>query len=148
MAMCCEPLGEYLESAENIPRLQGWRGCARGFQGTWELENGRLYLIKLVGTVKDGSDATLATLFPDSPERVFADWYSGPLIEPDISRTKFIPRGNCIYDCDLFISIDKGEVTEAYVSRAGGPKDFDEVAYRYGTTRTGQRTWKSPASDV
>ena len=108
MAMCCEPLGAYFELAENTPLLQGRRGCMRGYQGTWEIQDGRLYLVELVGTLKDGTAATLATLFPDSPERVFADWYTGPLNEPDVNRTKYIPRVDCIYDCDLFITIDKG----------------------------------------
>lgn len=144
--MCCEPLGEYLLVADSIPRLQGARGCDRGYQGTWELQDGRLYLVKLVGRLADGSAATLTSLFPNSPERVFADWYTGPLIEPDVNRTKYIPRGGCIYDCDLHINVHKGEVAEAFVSRAGGPKDFDEVAYRYGTTRSGQRTWKAAPS--
>lgn len=142
MAMCCEPLDAYLEVEHSTSRLQGWRGCARGYQGTWEIQDNRLYLVELVGTLEDGSEATLATLFPNSPERVFADWHSGPLIEPDVNRTKYVPRGDWIYDCDLFITIDKGEVSDAYVSRAGGPKDTDEVVYRYGlrTSRAALQT--------
>lgn len=138
MDMCCLPLGGSL-----APRFKGWRGCDRAYQRTWEIQEGRLYLIKLVGTLKDGSKATLATLFPETPERVFANWYTGPLIEPDVYRTKYITRGGCIYDCDLYVSVYAGLVSEAYLSRAGGPKDTEEVEWRYGTTRSGQRTWKS-----
>ena len=127
MAMCVEPLGAQFSQA-----FQGRRGCDRGYEGTWELQDGRLYLINLVGTLRNGRAANVATFFPNSPDRVFANWYSGPLIEPDVSRTKHIPGPNCVYDCDLFITIEMGVVTEAYLSRAGGPKDHQAAAERYG----------------
>ena len=127
MAMCCEPLGAQFDQA-----FQGRRGCDRGYEGNWELQDGRLYLVKLLGTLRNGREATVATFFPNSPERVFANWYSGPLIEPDVSRTKYIAGSNCVYDCDLYITIEMGLVSEAYLSRAGGPKDHKGAEERYG----------------
>ena len=127
MAMCCEPLGAQFAQA-----FQGRRGCDRGCEGTWEIQDGRLYLVKLVGTLRSGQRATVATFFPNSPERVLANWYSGPLIEPDSSRSKYIPGSNCVYDCDLFINVEMGLVSEAYLSRAGGPKDHKAAEERYG----------------
>jgi len=57
----------------------------RGYTGIWELVAQRLYLVGLSGTfsrtVKDlnFSEGSVATLFPDFPERVFAHWYTGTL---------------------------------------------------------------------
>lgn len=57
----------------------------RGYCGIWELVSERLYLVGLSGTfsadVEDihFSEGSVATLFPDSPERVFAHWYTGTL---------------------------------------------------------------------
>ena len=127
MAMCCEPLGAQFAQA-----FQPDRGCSRGYQAEWELHNGRLYLIKLAGTLRNGQRATVATFFPSTPDRVFANWYTGPLIEPDSSRSKYIPGPNCVYDCDMFINVEMGLVSEAYLSRAGGPKDYEAAAERYG----------------
>ena len=129
MAMCCEPLGAQFAQA-----FQGRRGCDRGYEGTWELQDGRLYLVKLVGTLRNGREATVATFFPSTPDRVFANWYTGPLIEPDSSRSKYIAGSNCVYDDALFIDIEMGLVAEAYLSRAGGPKDHQAAAERYGTS--------------
>jgi hypothetical protein len=87
MAMCAEPFNNQFAQA-----FVGRGGGARGYQGTWEIREGRLYLIALVGTLKDGAQANLATLFPNSPDGVFAHWYSGPVIEPEGTKRKYIPH--------------------------------------------------------
>lgn len=57
----------------------------RGYCGEWELVSDRLYLVGLSGTFSSEvedlhfSEGSVATLFPDSPERVFAHWYTGTL---------------------------------------------------------------------
>jgi hypothetical protein len=127
MAICCAPLGAQFAQA-----FQGRRGCDRGYEGTWELQDDRLYLVKLVGTLRNRREASVATFFPNSPDRVFANWYSGPLIEPDVDQTKYLTGSNCVYDCDLFINLEMGLVSEAYLSRAGGPKDYQAAEERYG----------------
>ena len=139
MAMCAEPLGAQFAQA-----FQPERGCSRGYQAEWELQDGWLYLIKLAGTLQNGQAATVATFFRSTPERVFANWYSGPLIEPDVSRTKYIPGSNCVYDCDLFIHVEMGLVSEAYLSRAGGPKDYAAAAERYGRSTMDKHPSRTP----
>lgn len=139
MAMCAEPLGAQFAQAS-----QPDRGCSRGYQAEWELQDGRLYLIKLAGTLQNGRQASVATFFPDSPDRVFANWYSGPLIEPEGSPRKYVYSSDCIYDCDLFINIDKGLVSEAYLSRAGGPMDHQAAAERYSMRTMGNPAPSSP----
>ncbi len=60
------------------------------------------------------------------------------------SRTKYIPWSNCVYDCDLFITIDRIVVTDAYLSRAGGPKDHQAAAKRYGIQTFDSQTDNKP----
>ena len=132
MAMCCEPLGAQFAQA-----FQGRRACDRGYEGTWEIQDGRLYLVKLVGTLRNGQNASVATFFPNSPDRVLANWYSGPLIEPESSPRKYIYGSACVYDGDLFITIEMGLVSEAYLSSAGGPKDHEGAEARYGLPTKG-----------
>ena len=132
MAMCSEPLNVYLELHGLDENLQGRRGCARGYEGTWEIRDGRLYLVGLLGTLKNDNDAKLETFFPGHPAGVLADWYTGPIIEPDAQQLRYVPTRDCIYDCDLFINVERGTVSEAYLSRAGGPKDCQAVVERYG----------------
>ena len=47
-------------------------GCARGYVGTWEIEDGRLYLAGLEGFYR-----------LQQPGRLFAHWYSGTLVVPE-----------------------------------------------------------------
>lgn len=69
-AMCDEPLGLYFsltgidhEFVSNSSAL--WRG----YVGTWEILDGRLYLIGLKGKLIDATEATVATYFPNNPAR-------------------------------------------------------------------------------
>lgn len=58
-----------------VPDTTLWRG----YIGTWEIVDRRLYLINLEGLMLDRTPASMATIFPRYPERAFADWYCGPL---------------------------------------------------------------------
>jgi hypothetical protein len=74
------PLDHYFEMCGIPPPFDD--GCSfmwRGYAGTWEIKQNRLYLIGLRGFMKDGGAVTLESIFPGYPERVFAHWYSGPL---------------------------------------------------------------------
>lgn len=56
--------------------------CWRGYVGTWEIRNERLYLIGIEASFMDGEPASLETIFPGFPNRMFAHWYSGTLHVP------------------------------------------------------------------
>ncbi len=64
--------------------------CYRGYQGTWALDGDRLFLTRIDGTLVDGQAATLAVLFPEHPEPVFAHWFSGE-IHGDVGQ-EFVDR--------------------------------------------------------
>ncbi len=82
-AMCTNPLGDYCALGGELPRFAS--NCTalwRGYVGTWEIINDRLYLIELHGELESGQDADLETVFPGYGERVFAHWYSGVIRLP------------------------------------------------------------------
>jgi len=86
--MCSEPLGDYFAFGGRNPEFEfNCTALWRGYIGTWEIVGDRLYIVGLSGTLKDGTEATLETVFPGYPDRVFAHWYSGTLR---------IPEGPCI----------------------------------------------------
>jgi hypothetical protein len=83
----------------------------RGYVATWEISESALYLVDLKGTISGSGGVNIATIFPDDPERIKADWFSGTLR---------IPRGKCInymhlgygsiYEEDLIIEVENGVV--------------------------------------
>lgn len=83
VAMCTNPLGDYFAMGGFNPGFESTSTALwRGYVGGWEIVDGRLYLLSLDGTLEDGIDATLETLFPGFPDRVFAHWHSGTVRIP------------------------------------------------------------------
>lgn len=114
MSMCSNPLSGYFTFAGINPDFRSNSTALwRGYIGTWEIQGERLYLIKLDGTLKDGKDATLATFFPDFPDRVFAHWFSGRIRLPQGKILKYVHMGyGSIYERDLFLVIEKGVIKD------------------------------------
>jgi hypothetical protein len=127
--MCSEPLGSYFELAGIDPGFEA--NCTalwRGYVGSWEIRDGRLYLTGLDGTLQDGSQATVATFFPDYPDCVFAHWYSGTLRVPQGKLLDYVHGGyGSTYEDDLLITIEKGMVTGTDVRHNGKSDDPDGV---------------------
>jgi hypothetical protein len=106
------PLQSYFNEDNPKPGIFGMRLTAnwRGYVAVWEISEDTLYLVDI--SIPGGNaDVSLATIFPDSPGKVKADWYSGTLR---------IPRGKCIehmnfgygFICeeDLMIEVENGAV--------------------------------------
>ena len=122
VAMCVEPLHDFFElSGQQQPKFAFDNTALwRRYVGTWEIREGRLYLIALSGTLEDGSIANVATIFPDFPERVFAHWYSGTLRLPQGKLLRYVHLGyGSVYEADLQIAIEKGVVTQSRVNSNG-----------------------------
>lgn len=121
MVMCTEPLGTYFALGGLAPTFA--YSCSalwRGYVGNWEIRASRLYLIGLSGTLKDGTEATLATVFPDYPERVFAHWYSGTLRIPQGKLLAYEHMGyGSTYERDRLIGITNGVVTSDSIRENG-----------------------------
>lgn len=109
-AMCTEPLAAYFElGGKQFKFAATCTALWRGYVGRWELLNDRLYLVGLSGTLEDGTEATLASIFPDYPLRVFAHWYSGEVRMPQGKLLNYVHGGYAsTYERDQFITFDRG----------------------------------------
>jgi len=115
LSLCTEPLAMYLETSNSRIKFDAeWTACWRGYQGTWAIEGDRLYLVKLEGTSRTGAGwlkRSLADLFPDYPDGVFAHWYTGELRCPRGKLLKYVHGGYASgYEQDLFIDVERGVV--------------------------------------
>ena len=122
-ALAAEPLAMYFALADRCPPFAGTTsGSGRGYQATWELRDGRLYLVGLRGTLAGGLAGSLADVFPDFHKRVFAHWYSGTLHahSPRMAIGAVVLDGIEIPGCagSLHIEIERGILLSA-VQQAG-----------------------------
>lgn len=113
LRMCDTPLDSYFSFGGRRPEpgfdCYSCTALWRGYVGSWEITNDRLYLVDLSGTLRDGTDVCLATLFPDYPDRVFAHWYSGELRIPEGKLLNYVHMGfGSRYERDLILSIRNG----------------------------------------
>ena len=84
LSMCTNPLGDYFTLGGVNPGFES--NCTalwRGYVGSWEIVDGRLYLVGLSGTLESGDEASVATIFPGFADRAFAHWYSGTIRIPE-----------------------------------------------------------------
>ncbi len=123
-AMCSEPLEYFFRFGGARPDFAE-RSTAlwRGYIGIWEIIDDRLYLIDLRGTLRNGGDASLQTVFPDYPVRVFAHWYSGTLRIPQGQMLEYVHAGyGSIYERDLMIEIEHGVLVSSFTKQNGAAK--------------------------
>jgi hypothetical protein len=118
LRLCELPLTDYFAlSGLRPPKFRvettaNWRG----YVGTWEIKNSRLYLVNIAGVYEDGSPATLDSLFPGFPDRVFAHWYSGALRIPQGELLKYRHMGwASVHERDLLIDVQDGVIREMSV---------------------------------
>ena len=110
LAMASTPLEDYFVLLGERPCFQPTSAAlSRGYVGSWELRDGRLYLMGLRGWLEGGQAASLAVLFPGFAERVFAHWYHGTLRisrghAPDNAPRVFQP----VHQDDLLIDLEAG----------------------------------------
>jgi hypothetical protein len=113
--LCAEPLNTYLETIRGDLKFVAHSSANwRGYVGTWCIEDKRLYLAKLSGTVREGESERsieLGFLFPDYPDGVFAHWFTGELRCVQGGLLKYVHMGySSTYEKDLFIRIQNGVV--------------------------------------
>lgn len=128
------PLESYFETIK--PRPEGLHrntALERGYVGTWELDDGRLYLIGLYGyfgnrlnSLGQGEELTVEELFPGSGGRVFAEWFSGPLRLPRGKLLRRVMVGFHLYEEELLIHIEKGVAQGSSVIRNPPPPPIPE----------------------
>jgi hypothetical protein len=120
-AMFTNPLDSYFELGGANPGFMA--NCSalwRGYVGRWEILEGRLYLVGLGGELEDGSEASLASVFPDHPERVFAHWFTGQTRLPQGKQLEYVHMGyGSTYERDLFLNFDRGVLVETHARDNG-----------------------------
>lgn len=124
MSMFTTPLAPYLadhgrDPGFNAPMTALWRG----YVGTWEIADDRLYLIQLRGTLESGEKASLRTIFPDCTCRVFAEWYSGTIRVPQGELIEYVHAGYAsVYERELLLEVDHGVVLSVHIQENGEAK--------------------------
>ena len=135
-----DPLAQYLETRKDIVFGPMSTACWRGYTGTWEIKDNKLFLIHLKACIFTDPDTPkyerdLNYLFPDQ-EIVFADWFTGqisipmgeilkaPFKIPPIDETKkvirlevFVKRGDpgFIFEKDLILEFKDGVIVSEKV---------------------------------
>jgi len=129
VSMCSEPLNQFFALGGACPEFEfTCTALWRGYVGTWEIINDRLYLIGLTGTLKDGSEATLETVFQGYPDRVFAHWYSGTLRIPEGRQIEYVHMGyGSTYERDRFLKFEKGILVGCRVRENGTAGDSNST---------------------
>src|ERR1035437_5760323 len=87
-----EPLATYLGSHKGETSFFAVSsGCWRGYVGTWEIKDEKLYLIDIDGYAEVAPNAYgpvgINYLFPNQ-QRVFAEWFTGEIKIPDRKSTR------------------------------------------------------------
>ncbi|HEX2623395.1 MAG TPA: hypothetical protein VHL11_24710 [Phototrophicaceae bacterium] len=85
-----------------INRFVHSTACWRGYIGTWELKDGKFYLVSISGHFK-----------VISPEPIFADWVTAVLRIPEGERLHYVHMGfGSVYEFERHIKIEKGLVLD------------------------------------
>jgi hypothetical protein len=105
------PLEDYWTEEKPRPHTFSIRtSCWRGYIATWEILNDYLYLIDIKFNTPNG-DIGMDYAFPDNPDKVLADWYTGELRIPLGDLLEYIHGGyDSTYDSDWTIKVEKGKV--------------------------------------
>jgi len=133
LALCAEPLNQFFDLSGSKPDFaETSTALWRGYVGSWEIVDERLYLVELNGVLVDGTAVNLETVFPGYPDRVFAHWYNGRLRIPQGRQLEYVHMGyGSTFERDLLIDIEQGRVTATEV-RENGVSDNPNAPDEYG----------------
>ena len=105
--MQTEPLREYLKE-NNIKFLSSTSACWRGYRGTWEVSDNKLFLVELRNCIFN-KQIDLKDMFKQKQDKVFANWFTDSI---------YIPHGKIIknglfgiddrYEKDIVLKFEKG----------------------------------------
>lgn len=128
VAIHTTPLRSYFAMGGDWPRfVLSSTALWRGYVGSWEIIDDRLYLISLEGTLEGGAAASLAIIFPEFPDRVFAHWYSGTIRIPQDELLSDIHLAyDSAYESDLLLDVERGVVVSTSQQHRGGA-DFGGI---------------------
>lgn len=112
-----EPLQSYFNMGGQHPGFMDTSTALwRGYVGCWEIVGGRLYLVKITAELNSGGRATLESVFPGFPDRVFAHWFSGQLRIPRGKRLHDVHMGySSVYEYDEFLEFEHGVLRKSWI---------------------------------
>ncbi|MBM3249482.1 MAG: hypothetical protein FJZ09_01360 [Candidatus Omnitrophica bacterium] len=127
-----EPLESYFD--ENHPRPRdlfefSCTACWRGYVATWKVEDGFLYLVKVIeGTCDAGApEIPIKSIFPDREAPVKAVWYSGVIRIPQGELLEYVHMGyDSVYEKELLLTFEKGKLTGERLNDNRADKDKDD----------------------
>jgi hypothetical protein len=133
VAMCTNPLSDFFDMGGYQPSFApSSTALWRGYIGRWEVVDKRLYLVMLNGTLEDGTAASVATIFPDFADRVFAHWYSGTIRILQGKQLKYVHGGYAsTFERDLLLTLERGVITNTRV-RNNGVAESENAPEGYG----------------
>jgi hypothetical protein len=103
-----EPLKSYLKTRSDVGFIFKSTALVRGYIGTWEIRNKKLYLTSLVGFIENNEQVDLNYLFPKKTE-VFANWFSGDIRIPEGKLLEKINLGyESVFEKDRILSFKEG----------------------------------------
>lgn len=89
-------------SAGRINSMVSSTACWRHYLGTWELKDGKLYLVDVTGLYQK-----------TTPGPIFAEWVTTTLIIPEGEQLRYVHMGfSSVYEFERRISIENGLVTD------------------------------------
>ncbi|MAO70966.1 MAG: hypothetical protein CMD02_00475 [Flavobacteriales bacterium] len=110
VGIATEPLAPYLKNRKDIKFSFRSTACWRGYFGTWELRNKKLFIISLKACTDEyrNYEVDLNYLFPNNKE-VFADWFSGDIRIPQGKMLKYVHMGyQSIFEKDTMLKFKNG----------------------------------------
>lgn len=138
LALADEPLGPWLQSRKHRKLYHFLRRTTanwRGYHGSWELREGKLYLAKISGRLRvlkenewvDNTQDPLDALFPGHDGPVFASWFSGVLRCPYGNLLRYVHLGySSVFEFDLFFQIKQGRQYMMWMKRNELPEENDD----------------------
>ncbi len=108
--MACEPLQVYLDQTGiEINTETICTALWRGYVGTWEVLDDRLYLVSLAPFDEVDTSVSLECVFPGWGPKVFAQWFSGEIRVPLGKMTNYVHGGFAsTWEQDLFLHFEHG----------------------------------------
>ncbi|NMP16351.1 hypothetical protein [Thalassotalea sp. Y01] len=119
LSLLSTPLCDYFALAKIESPFKG--NCTalwRGYIGSWEVIDNRLYLVSVEAGFDDDNKTSLADIFPGFSNRVFAHWYSGELRIPIGNQLNYQHIGFAsTYEKELFLELDSGVVVNERIEK-------------------------------
>ena len=117
--MATEPLEPFLKKNPHLKFEAPHTACWRGYFGTWEINEDKLYLIDFNVNLEgfDGKSVPmdLGDLFPDQ-KKVFADWFSGIIKIEKRELLEYVHlEYESKYEQDLFLVFEDGVKVDEYL---------------------------------